>query len=764
LQSRIFTKTGDTHGAFNALKTSLAELGLNLAQGTSWEKCDIEYEAMKKTLDSFSIDSLVERPLSRNLNIIAIGGVAVECMSAAYWSRTLLFYELGIKMLDCQIHEGAFKEIGLGLCHMSMMASGRHHDHRFAKKLLDTGLRLVNRFDDQYIRGRAFTIAGMFSGSFFSSIPTQIAQLEDAIHTTRISGDSILSLLALGGTILNKFYLGVDMAELEKFEAEDFVDWNKDLRGGLFLTAVKQVARSLQGKTGYQNPKTIITDKFHKSGAYLDWVREKVSNPEKVVDIYLSMSIVPLFLFGHHGEAVVLGRKLQESINQLLTLRQIPLVLFYLSISLIAKLREDLFNNESQEVIAEVEKYQLELDTWNTPFYESCQMWSLLLSAGLYELKEQHEKCISLYEGAIDHCQLHGFALDEAISYELQAEYFMRRGAKRAARSTLLDAIAAYSQVGATGKTHHLKSKHGWLLSMPSVKNKVDVAIQTDASEPDAGFSYEMQAASSQHPLETAGDRTEAWLKREGHIDASRLGLDILDLQSILQFNSIISSELQVDRLLAKMTEVILETSGATFAGVVIKDEGDGIPPTWSFAAVGTPEGGVDSQIVPLEAYSADLTANQVIHYTIRFQDAVYLQDVTKDERFFANATVAKSIIALPIFRGDVVLGVLYLEGQVNGLTSRNLGVLQLLRDQLGISIANALLFGEKQRISATNKAMIASQKKALAAARVAEEKARVAEAEALHNVKLRDEAAKAKSLFLAKYVLCFTIFYLLIC
>lgn len=52
--------------------------------------------------------------------------------------------------------------------------------------------------------------------------------------------------------------------------------------------------------------------------------------------------------------------------------------------------------------------------------------------------------------------------------------------------------------------------------------------------------------------------------------------------------------------------------------------------------------------------------------------------------------------------------------------------------------------------LSATNASMVESQKRALAQAREAEQKAKVAEAEANHNVKLKEDAAKAKSIFLA--------------
>lgn len=90
------------------------------------------------------------------------------------------------------------------------------------------------------------------------------------------------------------------------------------------------------------------------------------------------------------------------------------------------------------------------------------------------------------------------------------------------------------------------------------------------------------------------------------------------------------------------------------------------------------------------------------------------------------------------------------MEGQPNAFTDRNLTVLQLLVNQIGISYSNALTLKAIEKVSASNVSMVESQKRALAKARDAEAKAKKAEAEAVRNVVLAEEAAKAKSIFLA--------------
>ena len=89
-------------------------------------------------------------------------------------------------------------------------------------------------------------------------------------------------------------------------------------------------------------------------------------------------------------------------------------------------------------------------------------------------------------------------------------------------------------------------------------------------------------------------------------------------------------------------------------------------------------------------------------------------------------------------------------EGKPHSFTERTLGVLQLFCNQVSISIANALLFRRVAKVSATNASMVASQKRALAKAREAEIKAKAAEAEANENVRLKEEAARVKNIFLA--------------
>jgi GAF domain-containing protein len=235
----------------------------------------------------------------------------------------------------------------------------------------------------------------------------------------------------------------------------------------------------------------------------------------------------------------------------------------------------------------------------------------------------------------------------------------------------------------------------------------------------------------------------------------------MLDLSSILESSQVLSSELVVDKLMAKMASIILESTGGTLCGIVTEDS----QVEWSIACVATNEAENDSGFSsgvtsfpasqPLDTVD-NVVARQVTLYTLRFRETVFVQNLLEDDRFsnvsdsyLRRNPEGKAVICIPIVHSDHLLGSIYVEGPPNSFTERNTQVLRLLVNQISISLANALLFKEVERVSASNEAMLEMQKRALAQARAAEIKAKEAEAIAIRNMRLKEEAAKAKSLFL---------------
>lgn len=107
-------------------------------------------------------------------------------------------------------------------------------------------------------------------------------------------------------------------------------------------------------------------------------------------------------------------------------------------------------------------------------------------------------------------------------------EFLVRRGAKRAARSVMQDAISAWAAISATGKTAQLAEKHEWLLKTATSSRNVDAGCQTVDS-------LEINRSTAQdHMVITQNmedDRKQRWIEQNGvttgerSLDISSVGL-----------------------------------------------------------------------------------------------------------------------------------------------------------------------------------------------------------------------------------------------
>lgn len=174
----------------------------------------------------------------------------------------------------------------------------------------------------------------------------------------------------------------------------------------------------------------------------------------------------------------------------------------------------------------------------------------------------------------------------------------------------------------------------------------MDVAVQTTIIDT-GNTSFRLEQNEDHERLlaaETAVDRTQNWLapnsgKRQDpqhdfQNGFSVNGLDMLDLSSILESSQVLSSELNIDKLMAKMAEIILESTGASLCGIVVEDS----QIEWSVATIATNESNDDESSAvtsfpngqPLDSID-DVMAKQVTLYTLRFREIVYCQNILED-------------------------------------------------------------------------------------------------------------------------------------
>lgn len=764
IQSRMHAQKGDSRTAFLNMKRALQDLGIEILE-TSFAECDEEFHEILKLVNVSDRQLFEGRDQVVDRDLFTLGAVLVELLSAAFWTDSLLFYYLTLKMMRVFLQRGLFPQIAVGFVHLASIAIGRFEMVEKGVELGNTALKLFDLFDtDSYTIGRGVTLHALFLGHFVSDIDQQLPVLERGMEATILAGDRIIHLLNVGVMSAYKLWSSQSYDEISAFiqyQYDNFPDWPNDSRGGVFLMSVRQFIRALQGKTDWRQPAHIFDDDSHQAEKYIGQLRTNSTASARPIFFYNSYRMAALFRFGYWREALKLSETISPAISDVWCMRHAYYDLFYIALSLVAKVRDETNSPDRANLLQEILEIQRRLETAGRINESNFGLWLHLLAAEIADLELRSDDATLAYEAAIDHATVHGLLADEAMCYELYGDFLVRKGASRPARSMIQDAIAAYRRISATAKATHVSEKHEFLLLGARSFGKTDAATQTMDND-NISFSLAQNEAS-----ESSVDRTQAWLipsanteprQHEAQNDLqgglSAVGLDMIDLASILESSQLLSSELKVESLLAKLTNIIVDSTGAALCGLVVNDDDIG----WNVAAVGGPDISYQENVGQPIANIEDPVSKQITFFVLRFKEDLFLRNVLDDERF-ANMPSSwrqkypegKAVIALPILHGDdTLLGSIYIEGPPNSFSQRNVTVLRLLVNQISISIANALLFKKVEKVSASNSSMLELQKQALQQAREAERKAKVAEAKAMEMVKLKEEAAKAKSMFLA--------------
>lgn len=775
VQSRSLAMRGDQFAAFTAMKQCLEELGYKIPD-TTWEECDARFQELREELNDLDHEELLDRPLTSDRKLTTLGPVMIELMSAAFWTDSLLFYQISMKVIHVHLHFGTFSQCGLGYLHYASIAIARFGLTHWGIGIGQLGLSLFDvHQSDSYTIGRGLTLHSLILGHLEAHVNEQLPVLQKAMDATILAGDRILSMVNIGIAGAFRIWTSDDMADIETYCHEapaEFDNWQQDLRGGVMLISVRQFARALQGKTHLATG-DVLSDAHHSTKDYLEFITAKSSNPKRPRSIYLSYLLAIQYRYGLIDEAIETGEILLPMMDSIWSMRYTYSNYFYISLAYCARARNCTDDAEKATIIERVEGWLGKIRTAASYNDVNYKIWMICLESALTELKEGYGEAIKMYEDALDHCDQFGFLLDEALVYELYAEAVARRGAIRGARGMLQNSMACYRKANAMGKARHIADKYESLLRAPD-KSTAEASVQTDLIGVQATeFKLDhTEGHEGNFDHESSAERTSAWVtpnlnsnpfgnKRTDTganpetmdgMSLAAMGLDIVDMQAIMNANKLLSSTLEVEPLLKNMIGEIIKLTLCDLAGIVTEDEKGG----WSIAAFGDPEIRTHPEGTSLDSVP-DAVAKGITLYALRFKEAVFVHNLLEDERF-ANVTDqylkrnpdGKSVICIPIMHGEKLLGSVYIEAPPNSLTQKHFAILRMMVGQIAVSLSNALMYKRLEKYSASNKAMLEAQKRTLEQARQAELKAREAEKTAIHNMRLKEEAARAKSMFLA--------------
>ncbi|HTP15729.1 MAG TPA: AAA family ATPase, partial [Streptosporangiaceae bacterium] len=168
-----------------------------------------------------------------------------------------------------------------------------------------------------------------------------------------------------------------------------------------------------------------------------------------------------------------------------------------------------------------------------------------------------------------------------------------------------------------------------------------------------------------------------------------------LDLLGILSASQALSSETNVEKLHARVVEVLGALTGATAVHLLLWDEDrqDWLLP-------------VPAGIVQVGAGHETAAPLSVLRYIARTGEPLVVGDATADDRFARDVYLADadrcSLLALPILSRGALRAVLVLENRLlrDAFTATRLDAVKLIAGQLAVSLENAQVYAEFRRIA----------------------------------------------------------------
>jgi signal transduction histidine kinase len=251
-----------------------------------------------------------------------------------------------------------------------------------------------------------------------------------------------------------------------------------------------------------------------------------------------------------------------------------------------------------------------------------------------------------------------------ALIGEHAARFYLARGLEHAGHDLLAQARQEYLAWGATAKVAQLD----W--AYPALRPPADA---------------------------TAGGGTDQPAGVPGRRAAVTTGT--IDLLGILSASQALSSETSIDRLHARVVQVLSAMTGATAVHLLLwsEDRQDWLLPA-SDAGGGN---------VPVSRTGQEGAAPMsVLRYVQRTREPLVTGDAASDDRFardpyFAGVTCC-SLLAVPILSRGALRGVLLLENRLirAAFTTGRLDAVNLIAGQLAVSLDNAQLYAEHRRIA----------------------------------------------------------------
>ena len=328
---------------------------------------------------------------------------------------------------------------------------------------------------------------------------------------------------------------------------------------------------------------------------------------------------------------------------------------FYYSLSLLAAYNYQ-SEHEQMESMKQVLANQEKMQYWAVNAPMNYQHKYDLIEAEKARVLGQMLLAMEYYDRAIQGANNYEYLHEEALAYELAADFYLSLGRNEIASLYMTKAYYGYLRWGAKAKVDHLEKSYPQLLAKTLQAGKKPVPIMISKNTKNNNIS------------------------------------EAIDLNTVIKFSQVIASEIHIDKLLSTLMQVMMENSGANKSVLILVRNNH-----LFVEAIKIANTTIIQESIPVNL-SKDIPIT-VINYVYNTVKIFVTDDIKTNLLIAADSYIVfhnpKSLLCLPIIYKSKLIGILYLENQltVGAFTYNKIEVLNLLMTQAAISLENAQLY-----------------------------------------------------------------------
>jgi predicted ATPase/signal transduction histidine kinase len=634
---------------------------------------DQNIEVVNQFLESSTIESILELPKMENTAIAEMMRILQILFYAAFLNgQTNLGLLAVAKMTTLSLKYGNSDMSPFGYVGYGMIANGLLNHSAIAYQFGSMAVQLCEQFDNADVRGMTNFLFAADVHSWSRPLREADPYYEHAFQYGIEAGNWLTVSFMMMQSGSDRLSYGKNLEELYEIARThaDFLQRIKSLENrDALMAGVLQPIRDLLGLTEAPN---CFNDNDFSEVKYL----EKYSNAPYHLAWFYSVKIRHAYLFQQSDQYLDLIPKLDIIENTVPSHAKVPSSVFYVALmhlSLVTANDDIQSQFHWQAVISLKEK----LDQWQQNCPENIHHKYLLIQAEIARLQGQIAEAIDYYEQAITQAQVQGYIYEEALANELAAKFYLNWGKEKIAQTYMIEAYYCYSRWGAKAKVYQLEQQYPELLSLilQQPKKPLDTLQTLQTIAQTSAPTYQVTTTSSTH---------------------------LLDLTSVMKASQALSGEIELEKLVTQLMQVILENAGAT-KGVLIFNRGKQL----TVEAVATQSSGshknltIHQQTLPIED-SLDVPLKLVNRVKRKLQPLMFNQVMAESE-WATDQYLLKhhpqSLLCFPILNQGKLLAILYLENALMAqvFTPERVEILKLLCSQAAISLENADLYRQAQ-------------------------------------------------------------------